>query len=135
MAKNFNFLHDIEIKRNSPAYTTILIAPRLGAELADHANRLKALYQMRVGVKTGKLKASAQAYTTVGGRLNDRLVGKVTIADQSVVAPEPYKGAPFYYGVFHEEGNKGKGRSRKRKYGTEGYHELRQVAHQMRGTP
>lgn len=135
MAKNDHFLHDIRIRAYSTAYADALNSPRLGFLLDTKALQLKIAYQQRVGVKTGKLRASAKVHSgAMGGKNHDRRIGKLTIANKSVVAPEPYKGRPFYYGVFHEEGNKGKGRSKKRKYGTEGYHELREVAHEMRGT-
>lgn len=133
MAKG-NFLHDIQIKARSPVYGYALNSPWLGFILDTEAMKLKIAYQARVGVKTGKLRASAQVHPGAqGGHKRDRRIGKLTIANPSVVAPEPYKGAPFYYGVFHEEGNKGKGRKKKRKYGTDGFHELREVANEMRG--
>ena len=133
--KSDTFLHDIQIKARSAVYGTALNSPWLGFLLDTQAMKLKIAYQQRVGVKSGKLRASAQVHTgAMGGKRRDRRVGKVTIANKSVVADEPYKGAPFYYGVFHEEGNKGKGRRKKRKYGTDGYHELREVANEMRGT-
>lgn len=129
-----HFLHDIQIKARSAAYGAALNSPWLGFLLDTKAMELKIAYQQRVGVKTGKLRASAKVHVGAqGGKRRDRRIGKLTIANKSVVAPEPYKGKPFYYGVFHEEGNKGKGRKRKRKYGTDGYHELREVAHEMRG--
>lgn len=134
MAKKDYFLHDIRIKARSAAYGEALVSPWLGFLLDTEAMKLKIAYQARVGVKSGKLRASANVHNgAMGGKNRDRRVGKLTVANKSVVAPEPYKGAPFYYGVFHEEGNKGKGRSKKRKYGTDGYHELREVAHEMRG--
>lgn len=136
MAKGDHFLHDIRIRAYSTAYADALNSPLTRLLLNVKATELKIAYQARVGVKTGKLRASAKVHPeAMGGHRHDRMIGKLTIANESVVAPQPYKGAPFYYGVFHEEGNKGKGRSRKRKYGTEGYHELREVAHEMRGTP
>lgn len=135
MAKSDYFLHDIQVKARSPVYGYALNSPWLGFLLDSEAMKLKIAYQSRVGVKTGKLLASAKVHVGAqGGHLRDRRIGKVTIANKSVVADEPYKGTPFYYGVFHEEGNKRKGRKRKRKYGTEGFHELREVANEMRGT-
>ena len=135
MAKPVGFLHDIKIKRNPHAFNMFLNSPLLGARLYFSALEIKTLYQAQVGVKTGRLRASASASTQPnGGKLNDRIIGKVTIAGPTVVADEPYKGKPFYYGVYHEEGNKGKGRRKKRKYGKDGYHELRQVAHRLRGS-
>lgn len=133
MAKNQHFLADIQIKARSAAYGTALNSPWLGFLLDTEAMKLKIAYQQRVGVKTRKLQASAKVHTgAMGGKNRDRRIGKLTIANKSVVADEPYKGKPFYYGVFHEEGNKGKGRRKKRKYGTDGYHELREVANEMR---
>lgn len=133
MAKNFNFLHDIQIKRGTAAYGEMLTSPALGVQLYVESLQLVRIYQARVGRKTGKLRASAKAQTARGGKNMDRTIGKVTIAGPAVVAPEPYKGKPFYYGVYHEVGNKGRGRSRKRKYGTDGYEELRQSAYWLRG--
>lgn len=133
MAKPMTFLHNIEIKQNAFAYQQMLTAPALGVQLYVESLQLLRMYQARVGRKTGKLRASAKAQTTRGGKGMDRTIGKVTIAGPSVVAPELYKGSPFYYGVYHEVGNKGRGRSRKRKYGTEGYEELRQSAQWLRG--
>lgn len=136
MARDFYFLHDIDVVKNGPVYRNILNSPLMSIPLRDVVMEIKLLYQARVGVKTGKLRASASGdIRGSGGKRRDRMIGVVTIAGPEVVAPEPYKGAPFYYGVFHEEGNKGKGRSRKRKYGTDGFHELREAAHHVRGTP
>lgn len=138
MASNNNprFLHDIKIKSNPFAYNYFLNSPLTGGAVYNEALKVVRLYQAAVGVKTGRLKASANASVAPsGGKMNDRMVGKATIAGQSVVADEPYKGKPFYYGVYHEEGNKRKGRRRRRKHGVEGYHELRQVAHRLRGSP
>jgi hypothetical protein len=134
MAKEFRFLHDIDIKKNAPVYSHILNSPLMSIPLMSVGLQLVTLYQSTVGVKSGRLRASARAGVRgSGGKKRDRMIGVVTIADASVVAPEPYKGRPFYYGVFHEEGNKKKGRAKKRKYGTDGAHELRQAAIQMRG--
>lgn len=133
MASNLHFFHDIKIKQGSPAFQQMLTSPVLGVQLYVESLQLLRIYQARVGRKTGRLRASAKAQTTRGGQKMDRTIGKVTIAGPTVVAPEPYKGKPFYYGVYHEVGNKGRGRSRKRKYGTEGYEELRQSAYWLRG--
>lgn len=124
---NFHFLHDIQLKRGTAAYTDALTSPVLAAILYGESVQLKLMYQAAVGRKTGRLMMSARAHDPhMGGKHNDRLVGKVTIADERVVSE--WKGQPFYYGEFHEEGTKKKGRNRRRKYGTEGYHELRRVA-------
>lgn len=135
MAKRSDpFLHDIRIRAHSTAYADALNSPWTRFLLNLKATQLKIAYQQRVGVKTRKLLASAKVHPEArGGHRRDRPIGKLTIANESVVAPEPYRGTPFYYGVFHEEGNKGKGRSKKRKYGTDGAHELREVANEMRG--
>lgn len=132
--RDLRFLHDIQIKRNSPAYGMILKSPGMGMTTYIEALKLVNLYRGSVGVKTGRLRASAKASNAVGGKKMDRIIGKVTIAGPTVVADQPYKGTPFYYGVYHEEGNKGKGRRRKRKYGRDGYNELRSAAHRFRGS-
>ena len=134
MAKEFRFLHDIEIKKNAPVYGHILNSPFMSIPLLAVGSEMVTLYKSTVGVKSGRLRASAQAgIRGSGGKKRDRMIGVDTIAGPRVVAPEPYKGKPFYYGVFHEEGNKKKGRAKKRKYGTDGAHELRETAILMRG--
>lgn len=135
MANSIHFLHDIKLLRNTVAYQSILRSPLLADLLENNALQVVRAYQGRVGKKTGKLAASAKAQVAIGGKENDRFIGKVTIADKTVVAPTLWNGQPFYYGEFHEEGTKKKGRSRRRKYGQEGYHELREVAQEWRGGP
>lgn len=142
MASNFHFLYDINVHNNSPAYAIALNSPVLATLLGEKSLEVVRLYQARVGKKTGRLAASADAGVRVGGKRNDRIIGAVTIADQSVVSE--WKGKPFYYGVFHEEGTdgamSGRGSRRAKRRKTEsrapkgGYHELREVATEWRQT-
>lgn len=139
MASN-NYLHDINIYKTSLAYSEALVSPKLAFLLGNEALNVVRLYQSRVGKKTGRLAASADAKVRMGGHANDRLIGAVTIADESVVAD--WKGKPFYYGEFHEEGtdggSSGRGSKRAKRRKSEsrlakpGYHELRQVAQEWR---
>lgn len=141
MASN-NYLSDINIYSNSMAYSEALFSPKLDFLLGNEALNVVRLYQSRVGKKTGRLMASADAKIRVGGHANDRNIGVVTIANDSVVAD--WKGKPFYYGEFHEEGTaggrSGKGSKRARRRNSDGprapkpgYHELREVAQEWRG--
>lgn len=141
-----NFLHDVKVYRNIPAYTQIMSAsPLLDVRLYNLAVELAVLYRAKVGVKTGKLRASAEANIRQGGHNMDRTIGVVTIANSGVVAEQPWRGKPFYYGVYHEEGTdggasgKGSKRAKRRKADgprgpVAGYHELRQAAHEWRGS-
>lgn len=131
-----HLLQDVNVYRGPyrKAYNEAMHSPLLGLLLERKALEVVRLYQARVGKKTGRLADSASSHpAAIGGHHNDRLIGKVTVADSTVVSE--WKGQPFYYGEFHEEGTKKKGRKRRRKYGREGYHELRQVAHELRGSP
>jgi len=127
-----NFLADIKINRNSPAYEAVLSSPLLDPILRDKAVELVRMYQARVGKKTRKLHDSAAAELRRGGHNSDRIIAAVTIADESVQST--WKGQPFYYGEYHEEGTKKKGRNYRSVNGRRGYHELREVANEMRGT-
>lgn len=126
---NDAFLYDIKIKRNLPYYAQLRTSPTLSLLLQQKSLELVRLYQARVAVKTGRLRASAEAHTpALGGKRNDRLVGKVTIAGPQVKADRLWRGAPFYYGELHEEGSPSK-RDR-----FPGAHELREAAQQWRAT-
>jgi hypothetical protein len=133
MASN-NYLHDISINATSAAYSEALFSPKLAFLLSNEALNVVRLYQSRVGKKTGRLMASAEANIRVGGHANDRNIAAVTIADENVVAD--WKGKPFYYGEFHEEGTLNSKRAKRRKSEARapkpGYHELRQVAQEWR---
>ena len=129
-----NFLHDINVYRTSPAYTVALNSVPLSRLLLRKGEELVVLYQGRVGRKTGKLRASADANVRVGGKLNDRIVGVVTVADNTTVAD--WKGKDFYYGEYHEEGTLNSRRAKRRtseaRRPRPGYHELREVAMEWR---
>lgn len=135
---NFHFLDDISVKKNSPGYQEMLNSPVLGSLLELKALEVVRLYQARVGKKTGKLAASAEGFTRAGGgHKRDRLVGVVTVADETVAST--WKGKPFYYGEYHEEGTLNSKRASRRKGASRlprrGYHELRQVAQEWRSAP
>lgn len=154
MAKN-NQLFDIQIRKTSAAYSLALNSTVMEEILRLKAIETARLYQAQVARKTMKLHDSVQAEVRPnGGQDNDRLVADITVGGPSVVSTwnpgrrktdkkrkngkgyGPISTGEFFYGVYHEEGNKGKGRSKKRGGGgRDGAHELRQVAHQMRGTP
>lgn len=127
-----NFLADIRVYRTSPAYEAALLSPMLNGILSEKCVDLVRMYQARVGKKTGRLAASAAAQLRIGGHDKDRIIGAVTIADDSVQST--WRGQPFYYGEYHEEGTRKKGRNYRSVNGRRGYHELREVANEMRGT-
>jgi hypothetical protein len=139
MADSF-FLHDINVYRNSAAYPLALNSPVLAGLLSEKAVEVVTLYRARVGRKTGRLRDSAGgggangSYVRVGGKKNDRIIGVVTIADNTVVAD--WKGKPFYYGEYHEEGTLNSRRAKRRtsegRRPRPGYHELREVAQEWR---
>lgn len=140
MAKeNGMFLRNIEISRNSPAYRIMLNSPELNGLLRKKGMELVRLYQARVGKKTGRLRDSASFSIRSGGgiktKVKDRIIGVVSIADESVVSE--WKGKPFYYGVYHEQGtlNSKRAKRRKRRGPKPGYYELREAAHLWRGSP
>lgn len=150
-------LHDIKVKpySGSNAYRWALTSPILGGLLYVKSLELVRLYQARVGKKTGRLAESANAKVRIGGQTRDRLVGVVSINDESVRSS--WRGKPFYYGVFHEAGTDGalsggsrqengriyrggsKAARRRKADGPRGpkpgYHELRSSARQWRGGP
>lgn len=131
------FLHDIKVRRRSPAYYEALVSMPLQALLEFKSVELVRLYQARVGKKTGRLAASAAAQVRLGGKRNDRAVGVVTIADETVAST--WKGQPFYYGEYHEEGTMNSRRAKRRKADgargpRRGYHELREAANEWRST-
>ncbi|MCX2716092.1 hypothetical protein [Mycolicibacterium sp. J2] len=84
-------LVDIKTYRVPPG---ILFGPGLAAMLLADAEELVALYRAGVAKRTGRLAASAHASVQVGGRRNDRWVGKVTVGDG------------LEYAVLHEFGAK-----------------------------
>lgn len=137
------FLRDIQIKQNSPAFRIMLNSPELNGLLRKKAVELVRLYQARVGKKTGRLAESATVSIRSGGsvkggrgvgKIKDRIVGVVSIADGSVVSE--WKGKPFYYGVYHEQGtlNSKRAKRRKRRGPKPGYYELREAAKLWRGS-
>lgn len=124
------FLRDVTVYKNLPQYLQLKTSPILSALLEKKSLELVRLYQGRVAVKTGRLRASADVHQPfIGGKRKDRLVGKVTIAGPNVVADTLWRGAPFYYGELHEEGSPTK-RDR-----FPGAHELREAAQQWRASP
>jgi hypothetical protein len=135
-----NFLHDIQTKqyRQSPAYRLALNSPALAIKLRNKSLEVVRLYQARVGKKTGRLAASAEAKVRIGGRQKDRIIGVASINDGSVQSE--WKGKPFYYGVYHEQGTLNSKRARRRdpnggRGPRPGYYELRRAAQQWRGGP
>lgn len=98
------FLTDFSYDESQVAIKTVISGERgsLGAFLGIAAEGVLNLYKGLVHVKTGQLQSKAYAYVEASGKLG-RLIGKVVIPDD-VVAPEPWHGAPFYYGVLHDEG-------------------------------
>jgi len=137
MARDFHFLHDIDTRsyRDSPAYRLALHSPVLAGQLRAKSLEIVRLYQARVGKKTGRLAASAEAGVRIGGKYKDRVIGFVTIADETVAST--WKGQPFYYGEYHEEGTMRSRRAKRRKADgprgpRRGYHELREVANEWR---
>lgn len=127
-----HFLTDIELKQNNFATSMMLNSPALAMFCRAKAVELVRLYQARVGKKTGRLAASADASVRVGGHRMDRVIGVVTINDESVVAE--WKGKPFYYGVYHEQGtlNSKRAKRRSRRLPRSGYYELRESAQMWR---
>lgn len=155
---NFNFLHDIKMEHGNAVRANMLISPALAPLLHNLGVEVVRLYQSKAASRSGKLKNSAYSHVpNVGGRNDDRLVGKVTVGGPSVVTywsgyssmgeynPATKKtkrvrrsgkassgNHKFYYGEYHEEGTKKKGRSYRYKNGADGYHELREVAERWR---
>lgn len=134
MAKtNGLLLRNIQIRDTSPAWRIMLNSPELNGLLHKKAVELVRLYQARVGKKTGKLAASAKVGIRTGGKHKDRIIAAVTIADAGVVSE--WKGKPFYYGVYHEQGtlNSKRAKRRTRRGPRPGYYELRETAQLWRG--
>lgn len=142
--ENGIFLTDIKIKQNSPAFRIMLNSPMLAALLRVKGLELARLYQAKVGYKTGKLQASVDVSIRSGGalmpglknkRVKDRIIGVVSIGGAEVVSE--WKGKPFYYGVYHEQGtlNSKRAKRRTRRGPKPGYYELREAAHLWRGGP
>jgi hypothetical protein len=88
---------DTETLRDAKTYRlppSVLVSPALGALLLGQATQVATIYQGIVAKRTGRLAASANAYVTVGGHKNDRLIGKVVV------------GGGLEYGLLHEFGSK-----------------------------
>lgn len=130
---DLHFLHDIKLERNNAATTSLLVSPMLAPLLYEKGLEVVRLYQARVGKKTRRLRDSAASHPPeIGGRNNDRFIGKVTVGGETTVTP--WKGGEFNYGEYHEEGTRKTGRRRRTVTGRDGYHELRQVAQEWRQT-
>ena len=99
------------------------------AILYDNAMEVQRLWEARVAKRSGRLSRSGSVSVPMGGKDRDRLVSKLTIGGKDVVAPEMWRGAPFYYGGLHETGSPTK-RDR-----FPAFAELRQVAQAWRGGP
>lgn len=134
--ENGMFLRDIQIRETSPAFRIMLNSPELNGLLHKKAVELLRLYQARVGKKTGRLAASGKVGIRTGGKHKDRIIAAVTIADAGVVSE--WKGKPFYYGVYHEQGTLNSKRAKRRnprggRGPRPGYYELRETAQLWRG--
>lgn len=132
-AENGMFLRDIRLFPTSPAYRLILNSPELNGVIRKKAVELVRLYEARVGKKTGQLRDSAEVSIRIGGKRRDRIIGVVSVGGAGVVAE--WKGKPFYYGVYHEQGtlNSKRAKRRTRRLPRPGYYELREAAHFWRG--
>lgn len=130
---DLHFLHDVKLFKGNEASSALLVSPMLAPLLYEKGLEVVRLYQARVGRKTRRLLESAASHPPeLGGHLHDRLVGKVTVGGDSTVTE--WNGGSFNYGEFHEEGTRKTGRRRRTKTGRDGYHELREVAHEWRMT-
>ena len=82
------------------ALAAVLLDQRLATHLLKTANKVKALYQSRVAVKSGRLHDSAHVTLERGGKRNDRWVAGVVIGGQAVRNPKD----GFRYTLVHEFG-------------------------------
>lgn len=83
------------------ALAAALLDQRLAGILIKVATELKELYQARVAVRSGRLKASAHVVLERGGKRNDRWVSSVVVGGQAVRNP----GDGFRYALVHEFGS------------------------------
>ncbi|WP_305780010.1 hypothetical protein [Nocardia nova] len=78
---------------HNPAITALLKSPQMRSLVAERAEAARAIYQQIVAKRTGRLASSARVDTFIGGRHNDRWIGRLTVE------------AP--YAASHEYGTKG----------------------------
>ena len=107
-------LRDVKVPKPNKGLAQILMSPNMEMLMLLVGTDVVARYRAKVAVKSGKLKASAEAGAAVGGKKHDRWTGKVTIGGEMAVAAEPWRnprntnpGQLFYYGVLHEHGDGG----------------------------
>lgn len=103
MANSGHRLFDIDVYQPNAALGQIMAGPGMRLFLGMLGQEAVLKYRARVAKKTGRLMASAEASTVIGGHKHDRWVGKVTIGGSMAVSS--WKGKPFYYGVLHEHGS------------------------------
>lgn len=100
-----HLLTDIRIYPDpNKALAAALMDPRLARYMIKVASQIKELYQARVAVRSGRLKASAHVKLEKGGKRNDRWVSSVVIGGQAVRNP----GDGFRYTLVHEFGSPAK---------------------------
>lgn len=102
------FITEIDFKEPNVALGAIMAGKSgvLGAFLLAGATEVKNLYQGHVAHRSGRLAASAHAEVVeAGGHEHDRMVGKVSVGGVTAVAPKPWHGQPFFYGVLHDLGS------------------------------
>lgn len=105
MANYGHHLRDISVPKPNKALAEVMNGPGVNLLLYMLGEEAVALYRAKVAKRSGRLALSAEATVVTGGHKYDRQVAKVTVGGMQAVAPLPWKGAPFYYGVLHEHGS------------------------------
>nr|WP_052741233.1 hypothetical protein [Mycobacterium sp. UM_NZ2] len=86
-------MDDIDIPTPNPALTAILASPRMFELVRQRTEAAKVAWQSIVAKRSRRLSASARVTVGIGGKNNDRPVGRLTV------------GEGLRYGASHEFGH------------------------------
>jgi hypothetical protein len=103
-----HFITDINYYQPNTALAAVMAGTTgtLRLFLGTCGTEVKNLYQGHVAKRSGRLASSAESHVEdAGGHDHDRMVAKVTVGGTIAVAPKPWHGEPFYYGVLHDLGS------------------------------
>ncbi|MCV7277091.1 hypothetical protein [Mycolicibacter arupensis] len=87
-------MDDIDIPQPNPALTAILASPRMFELVRQRTEVAKVAWQAIVAKRSRRLAASARVTVGIGGKNNDRPVGRLTVGDG------------LGYGASHEFGHR-----------------------------
>lgn len=125
---------EVNIPEPNEALTALLMSQEMKAIVEERGHMAQMLYQADVAKRTGRLAASAQVQTEIGGVRHDRWVSHLTVGGEGAKGMADY-GAAHQFGHWEDEsrlfGNDFT--SGESAVFVEGSHELNRVLEQLGG--